>query len=88
MYPFKVAVRLPFFIIGLFVKFPNTQKRESHNDGILFFYTIDFSHSFKTVIFSPCVAHVPASADNMHYVNCDWSNQKSLSLDLQFLIKY
>ena len=77
MYPFKVAVRLPFFIIGLFVKFPNTQKRESHNDGILFFYTIDFSHSFKTVIFSHCVAHVPASADNMHYVKFNWSSEFS-----------
>ena len=85
MYPFKVAVRLPFFIIGLFVKFPNTQKRESHNDGILFFYTIDFSHSFKTVIFSPCVAHVPASADNMHYVKLHWYTLK-IDLCRLFLI--
>ena len=60
-------------IIGLFVKFTKTQKRESHKIGVLFFYTIDFSHSFKTAIFSPCVAHVSASADNMHYVKLDWS---------------
>lgn len=59
--------------IGSLVKFPNTQKRESHDDGILFFYTDDFSHSFEIAFFRPCQKRVSASADNMHYVNLDWS---------------
>ena len=70
------------------MKFLNAQKRESHDDGFLFFYTEHFSHSFEIAFFRPWQERVSASADNMHYVNLDWSNQKSLSLDLQFLIKY
>ena len=59
--------------IGLLVKFPNTQKRESHDDGILFFYTKNFSHSFEIVVFSSSQERVLATSSNMHYVNLDWS---------------
>ena len=54
------------------MKFLNTQKRESHDDGILFFYTEHFSHSFEMVFFRRCQERVSASADNMHYVKFDW----------------
>ena len=59
--------------IGLLVKFTNMQKRESHNDGILFFYTDDFSHSFEIAFFSPCQERILATSFNMHYVKLDWS---------------
>ena len=63
-------------IIGLFVKFVKTQKKESHNSGVLFFYTIDFSHRFERRVFSPWQTGVSETADNMHYVNLDWSTLK------------
>lgn len=71
--------------IGLFVKFTNGQKRESHNDGVLFFYTIDFSHSFQIAIFSPWQARDLATADNIYYVKWDWYTLK-IDLSRHFLI--
>ena len=59
--------------IGTLVKFPNTQKRESHNDGILFFYTDNFSHSFEITFLSRYQERVSETSINMHYVKLDWS---------------
>lgn len=65
-----------FFYIGLLVKNGKMQKRESRNNGVLFLYTDEISQKNFVQAIEACDSSVVEPADNLHYVNLEWSTWK------------
>lgn len=62
--------------IGIIVNVFKKQKRESHNDGVLFLYTAKISQVHFLAEFCPCESKDRATLHNGTYTQLDWYSHR------------
>ena len=62
--------------IGIIVNVFKKQKRESHNDGVLFLYTVKISQVHFFADFCPCESRAEVTLHNGTYTQSDWYSRR------------
>lgn len=62
--------------IGIIVNVFKKQKRESHNDGVLFLYTVEISQASFFAHFCPWESKDRATLHKATYTQSDWYSRR------------